>query len=166
MSRLRRRLTAALFAASLTAFTHAAPADFVADPATQQEAEASAKEATIIALRQFNLKLDGGEGSVDDIERALERLHSVYAVASPKPPDADLMPIAKAFGAYVGEVYRKNHGATWGLVTLNGNTYPGLRTASGVNVWPVGRVLNVITDGPDNNIAYFYRKLVDGPAKD
>jgi hypothetical protein len=35
-----------------------------------------------------------------------------------------------------------------------------------VNVWPVGRVLNVITDGPDNDIAYFYRKLVAGPAKD
>jgi hypothetical protein len=164
MSRLR--LTAALLAASLTSFVHATPPDFVADPAVQQQAEASAKEAVGIALRQFNLKLDGGEGSIDDIERALERLHGVYAVASPKPPDADLLPIATAFGAYVGEVYRKNHGATWGRVTLNGNTYPGFRTAGGVDVWPVGRVLNVITDGPDNDIAYFYRKLVDGPAKD
>ena len=152
--------------ASLVATAIAAPPDFVADDAVRQAAEASAADAVRIAQQQFHLKLDGSEASIDDVERALVALNEHYAIASPKPSDAELMPFANAFGAYVGEVYRKNHGATWGTVTLNGNSYPGFRTASGVNVWPVGRVLNVITDGPDNDIAYFYRKLVAGPAKD
>jgi len=166
--RILRALIGTLMA-GLAAAAFAAPAespDFVADDAVRQAAEAAATDAVAIARRQFNLKLDGSEASIDDVERALVALNAAYAVVSPKPPDDQLMPMARAFGAYVGEVYRKNHGATWGTVTLNGNRYPGFRTTSGVNVWPVGRVLNVITDGPDNDIAYFYRKLVAGPAKD
>ena len=163
--RILRSLIVVL-AASLAATTFAAPPDFVADDTVRQAAEASAADAVRIAQQQFHLKLDGSEDSIDEVERALVALNATYAIASPKPSDAELMPFAKAFGAYVGEVYRRNHGATWGTVTLNGNSYPGFRTESGVNVWPVGRVLNVITDGPDNDIAYFYRKLVAGPAKD
>jgi hypothetical protein len=162
-----RRLVAGVLAAGLAAIAaRAATPDFVADDAVRQAAEASAADAVAIAKRQFNLKLDGSEASIDDVERALVALNSAYAIASPKPPDDQLMPMAKAFGAYVGEVYRKNHGATWGTVTLNGSSYAGFRTRSGVDVWPAGRALNVITDGPDNDIAYFYRRLVAGPAKD
>jgi hypothetical protein len=166
--RTRRALIVTLMAglAALASAAHAATPDFVADDAVRQAAEASAADAVAIAKRQFKLQLDGSEASIDDVERALVALNAAYAIASPKPPDDQLMPMARAFGAYVGEVYRKNHGATWGTVTLNGNRYPGFRTAGGVNVWPVGRVLNVITDGPDNDIAYFYRKLVAGPARD
>ena len=163
--RILRVLTGVLLT-SLAATAVAAPPDFVADDAIRQAAEASAADAVRIAQQQFHLKLDGSEDSIDEVERALVALNATYAIASPKPKDAELMPLAQAFGAYVGEVYRKHHGATWGTVTLNGNSYPGFRTESGVNVWPVGRVLNVITDGPDNDIAYFYRKLVAGPAKD
>ena len=160
------RALAGLLAASLAATAMAAPADFVADDAIRQAAEASAAEAVRLAQQQFHLKLDGSEASLDDLERALVALNASYAIAVPKPKDAELMPIAQAFGAYVGEVYRRNHGATWGTVRLNGSSYAGFRTASGVEVWPAGRVLNVITDGPDNDIADFYRKLVAGPAKD
>jgi hypothetical protein len=162
MTRFLRALVAASVA-TLAAAAIAAPPDFVPDDGVRQAAEASAADAVRIAQQQFKLKLDGSEASIEDVERALLALNASYAVAAPKPKDAELMPFATAFGAYVGEVYRKNHGATWGRVTLNGSTYDGFRTASGVDVWPAGRVLNVITDGADNDIAYFYRKLVAGP---
>ena len=144
----------------------AAAPDFVADAAVQKAAEASAADAVAMAKRQFNIVLNGSDNSIDDVERALAAVHSAYAVASPKPSDDELLPMAKAFGAYVGEVYRKNHGATWGIVSMNGQDYPGFRTTSGVNVWPVGRVMNRLTDGPENDVSIFYRKLVDGPPKD
>ncbi len=160
------RALAGVLAASLAAAAFAATPDFVADDAIRQAAEASAADAVRIAQQQFKLKLDGSEASIDDVERALEALNATYAIASPKPKDAELMPLAQAFGAYVGEVYRRNHGGTWGTVTLNGSSYAGLRTANGVNVWPAGRALNVIIDGPDNDIAHFYRKLVAGPQHD
>ena len=160
------RTLAGVLATALAAMAMAASPDFVADDAVRQAAEASAADAVRIAQQQFHLKLDGSEASIDDVEHVLDNLHTTYSLASKKPADSELMPFAQAFGAYVGEVYRKNHGATWGTVTLNGNQYPGLRTDTGVNVWLVGRVLNRITDGPDNNIAYFYRKLAAGPAHD
>ena len=163
MSRVPRVLAGAL-ASALAATALAAPPDFVADDAVRQAAEASAADAVRIARQQFKLELDGSEGSIDDVERALVALNASYAVAAPKPKDTELMPFAQAFGAYVGEVYRKNHGGAWGTVTMNGNSYPGLHTANGTNVWLTGRVLNVITDGPDNDIAAFYRRLAN-PAR-
>ena len=165
MSRLRPRLAALLLAFAASAFGAGATPGFVADPAVRDSAEHAAADAVKLA-QQFSVKLDGSEGSIDDVERVLDKLHTTYSLASSKPADSELMPFAQAFGAYVGEVYRRNHGATWGTVTLNGSQYPGFRTDNGVNVWPVGRVLNRITDGPDNNIAFFYRKLVEGPPRD
>ena len=159
-------LGALLAALALAAFdTKAAAPDFVADAAIGQSAQTSAADAVQFAKRQFNLALDGSEASIDDVERVLDRLHTSYALASPKPPDEQLLPLAKIFGAYVGEVYRRNHGANWGTVTLNGSSYPGFRTDGGVNVWATGRVLNRIIDGPDSNIAFFYRKLVADSAQ-
>jgi len=140
--------------------------DFVASESIRRDAEASAADAVRIAKTQFNVALDGSEASIDDIEKALDRLHASYVIATPKPSDTQLLPVARAFGAYVGEVFRRNHGAAWGTVTMNGADYAGLRTDAGVNVWWTGRVLNRITDGPENNIAVFYRKLAQGPAKD
>jgi hypothetical protein len=166
-----RRFVVALCAALLATLAlapfdaKAATTDFVADATIRQVAETSAAEAVQFAKRQFNLVLDGNEASIDDVERVLDSLHTSYALASPKPPDGQLLPLARMLGAYVGEVYRRNHGATWGTVTLNGSTYPGLRTDGGVNVWITGRVLNRIIDGPDSNIAFFYRKLVADSAQ-
>ena len=43
------------------------------------------------------------------------------------------MSFAKGFGSYVGEVFRRNHGGEWGMVTLGDHRFPGLRTTSGTN---------------------------------
>jgi len=66
----------------------------------RQAAEASAADAVRIAQQQFKLKLDGSEASIDDVERVLIALNASYAVASPKPKDAELMPFAT--GAHAG----------------------------------------------------------------
>ncbi len=167
MNAARRVVVALLGALALSSFqVIAATPDFVASESIRQDAATSATEAVAMAKRQFDIALDGSEASIDDVERALDRLHSNYVLATPKPSDAQLLPFARAFGAYVGEVYRRNHGAAWGTVTLNGTDYAGLRTDTGVNVWWTGRVLNRITDGPDNNVAEFYRRLARGPAKE
>ena len=157
---IRRFLAAALLGLSAT-FAVAAPAAFVADPAVEATAEADAEQAVAMAKRQFGIALDWSDRSIDDVEHALAGLHTSYALASPKPSDEQLMPLAKAFGAYFGEVYRRNHGAAWGRVTMNGETYPGIHTAAGVDVWPAGRVMNRITDGPDNDVAIYYRRLAE-----
>ena len=47
-----------------------------------------------------------------------------------KPSDEQVMVFAKMFGSYIGEVYRKNHGANWGLVAMDGQCFPGMKAES------------------------------------
>lgn len=70
------------------------------------------------------------------------------------------MAFAKVFGSYVGEVYRRNHGGEWGIVTLGGERYPGMQTASRTDFWPWGRAFDRITKGPEDDIAAYYSSLL------
>ena len=68
---------------------------------------------------------------------------------------------AKMFGSYVGEVYRKNHGATWGMVEMSGQSFPGLKAElDGTLFWPWGRARNRLTDGAENNVWHYYSELI------
>jgi hypothetical protein len=65
----------------------------------------------------------------------------------------------------VGEVFRRNHGATWGQVTLDdGQTNPGMRAPDGSYVWPWGRVFKRLTAGPEESVSAYYAHLVRGAA--
>jgi len=87
-------------------------------------------------------------------------MHSSYASSDPTPTDEKVMSFAKVFGSYVGEVYRHNHGGDWGMVTVDGRRFPGLRTMSGTDFWPWMRAFNRIKEGPEDNIADYYKALL------
>ncbi len=70
--------------------------------------------------------------------------------------------MAKVLGSYVGEVFRRNHGATWGMVDLEGQSFPGLKASGQAGLfWPWGRVQNRIRNGPQDNVWQYYRHLVE-----
>jgi hypothetical protein len=138
----------------------AAEQSFSADPNVQKIAEAYAQDAADLSAKQFGSKLDWSDGSIATVERELAQLSASYATTNPKPTDEQVMSFAKAYGSYIGEVYRRNHGATWGIVNLNGQKFPGLRTTSGVNFWPWGRALNRIKTGAEDNVLDYYSALV------
>jgi len=133
---------------------------FSADPNIEKVAEAYALDAVDLSTKQLGIKLDWSDASVASVEKALAQLSASYANTNPKPTEEQVMGFAKAYGSYVGEVYRRNHGATWGIVTLNSQKFPGLRTASGVNFWPWGRALNRIKNGAADNIDGYYAALL------
>lgn len=134
---------------------------FAPDPNVQKMAEAYALDAIDFAQRQFGIKLDWSDASIENVEKALSLMHASYMRTQPKPTEDQVMSFAKGFGSYVGEVYRRNHGAAWGMVNLNGQKFPGLRTKSGKNFWPWGRALNRITQGAENNMTDYYRMLLE-----
>src|SRR5262245_61287723 len=111
---------------------------FKPDSRIQQIAEAYSLDAIDFASSAFRLKLDGSDASVQHIETIATALHNQLAKAD--PPEEKILQFAKMLGSYIGEVFRKNHGATWGIVVLNGQEYPGLEsTNSGTRLWPWGR---------------------------
>lgn len=145
--------------------TDAAAADtaarsFSADPKIQKVAEAYAEDAVDYSAKTFGVKLDWSDESIGKAELVLSKMSASYSAANPQPTTEQVMSFAKMFGSYVGEVYRRNHGATWGMVSLGGQTFPGLRTASGVNFWPWGRVLERITSGSEDNVSDYYGALL------
>ena len=75
---------------------------------------------------RFGIALDWTDGSIANVEKALALVHSSFVTATPKPTENQAMAYAKAFGSYVGEVYRRNHGTQWGVVSLGGQQFPGL----------------------------------------
>jgi hypothetical protein len=100
---------------------------FVPDATIQKTAEAHALDAVDYSQKRLGIALDWTDGSIANVEKALALVHSSFVTATPKPTEDQAMAYAKAFGSYVGEVYRRNHGAQWGMVTLGGQQFPGLR---------------------------------------
>ncbi|MFC3625306.1 hypothetical protein ACFOKJ_03985 [Vogesella amnigena] len=154
-----------IFCLSFFSFMMPALADtehpFMPDSNVQKVAEAYALDAVDFAKEQFNISLDWSDASIAKVEQSLAMMHLSFLTTNPRPTEEQTMAVAKAFGSYVGEVYRKNHGGSWGIFSLNGQQYPGLQATSGVNFWPWGRAHNRIFQGPENNIADYYRALLE-----
>jgi hypothetical protein len=96
-------------------------ASFLADPKVSKIAEAYAEDAIKFAATAFQTKLDWTDESVRLVEEILEKLRASMPI--PKPPDDVIWNFAKGFGSYLGEVFRKNHGGEWGMVTQDGQTF-------------------------------------------
>jgi len=162
---MRTFLWAFLFIGTNAVATDIADNSFSPDPNIQRMAEAYAQDAVDFAGKQFGVKLDWSDASIANVEQVLSKMSKSYVTTNPKPTDEQVMSFAKAFGSYVGEVYRRNHGATWGMVNLGGQKFPGLRTTSGVNFWPWGRAFNRITKGGEDNVSDYYAALVSPKTK-
>jgi hypothetical protein len=134
---------------------------FIEDLRVQQVAEAYSLDAVDFAKSSFSLILDWSDASVRHVETTLGRLHE--DLPSAKSSEEQILGFAKMFGSYVGEVHRKNHGSSWGMITLNGESFPGMRATTGKLFWPWGRAQNRIVDGPENNMWHYYQFLVGGP---
>ena len=93
------------------------------------------------------------------IETVLDQFHREKAKARPTPEQ--VMQFAKLFGSYVGEVYRKNHGGSWGIVELNGEQFPGFKAQNvDSTFWPWGRVRNRLMNGAEDNVWHYYCQLI------
>jgi hypothetical protein len=137
-----------------------APENFAPDDRYLQIAEAYALDALDVAQTNFGVSLDWSDGSIVGVEAMLDVMHQEIGAAN--PPQDTIETFGKIFGSYVGEVYRRNHGATWGLVTLEGHTFPGLMaTRTCTLFWPWGRVQNRLMDGAENNVSHYYQALIE-----
>jgi hypothetical protein len=132
---------------------------FEADPKIQLIAEAYALDAVDVASENFGERLDWTDQSIETVERMAARLHD--EIANARPTEEQIAQFTKMLGSYVGEVYRRNHGGTWGVVTANGEKMPGMKTAKGTLFWPWGRAAKRIANGPEDNIWHYYQALLE-----
>jgi len=133
---------------------------FSPDPNIQKIAEAYALDAVDVAKEQFGIELDWSDESIVQVEKALAGMRASYLSTKPKPTDEQVYAYAKGYGSYIGEVFRRNHGARWGIVTLGSQKMPGLQTESGASFWPWAKAFNRITKGDEDNVAWYYQVLL------
>ncbi len=133
--------------------------NFTADDKIQKVAAAYALDACDFLCKHFQINLDWSDASIQHIESVMDKFHRDAAKAKPSPEK--IMQFATLFGSYIGEVYRKNHGATWGMIEMNGQSFPGLMAqSSGTTFWPWGRAHNRLVNGSQDNVWHYYQALV------
>jgi hypothetical protein len=131
---------------------------FKADDKVQKVAEAYALDTVDFVRDNFKITLDWSDKSVQHIESVLDRFHREIHKAKPTPEK--IYQFAKMFGSYVGEVFRRNHGAKWGIVELGGDKMPGLQSDTAGLFWPWAKVNNRLERGPEDNIWHYYQILL------
>ena len=133
--------------------------NFFPDEKVQKVAEAYALDACDFLRDHFRVTLDWSDKSIQQIESALDTFHGELQSAKPTPEK--VMEFAKMFGSYVGEVFRKNHGATWGFVEADGRRSPGLKAQKAdLTFWPWSRVRSRLVNGAENNVWHYYEELL------
>ena len=130
-------------------------AGFQNDPNVLKIAEAYSLDAVDIAARNFKLKLDWSEASIERVEEMLGVLHEQLGAA--KPAEETIWTFAKAFGSYIGEVFRKHHGGEWGIIQLGADRFPGIQDKNGAHFWPWSRVQKRLVAGSENNVWHYYQ---------
>jgi len=134
---------------------------FQPDKSIGERAASYADRAVEFARERLGVTLDWSDESVRLVEDILSRLHEDIEKAN--PTEGEILQFAKIFGSYVGEVFRKNHGALWGIITLQGRRIFGLQIPdSEMRIWPWLLAQNRITNGPEDNISYFYKMVIIG----
>jgi hypothetical protein len=132
---------------------------FKEDTQIQKIAELYAHDAIDFGRDKFNLELDWTDESVAHIESMLSVFHEQKT--SVQPTEEQILLFSKIFGSYIGEVFRRNHGATWGIISLEGNTIIGLSAHGKAGLfWPWGRTQNRINNGSEDNVWHYYQALV------
>jgi hypothetical protein len=133
---------------------------FQSDPQVVQIAEAYSLDAVDLASRNFGMTLDWSEESIRKVEQILGRLHD--ELARTRPPEDTVWTFAKAFGSYICEVMRQNHGGEWGTITSDGQSFPGLQQSNGGLIWPWSRAHKRITIGSEENVWHYYSLSIGG----
>jgi hypothetical protein len=129
--------------------------------------QAYAEDAVDFARDRFNVGLDFTESSLESVEQILGTLHdalprTMLAKLLRRGPSRDeVWQMAKVWGGYLGEVIRHHWGGEW---TTETDAYPGtvitLRVR-GTDVFPPAKVHKRLTNGPEDNIWFYYQVLAN-----
>ena len=133
-------------------------ANFEAEPKVQQMAEAYSLDMVDYAKKQFGIELNWSDESIRQIEQIADTLHKAYE--KDRPPIDKIAPFYKMMGSYIGEVFRRNYGAEWGWVILEGNRFPGMQRKPSNLFWPWGKAQHRIVNGSEDNLWHYYAFLL------
>jgi hypothetical protein len=125
---------------------------------------AYAEDAVEYAAK-FKITLDYSEESIDKLEKFCTLLYTAIPKTFFKkllrkvPSDESIIQVSKMLGGYWGEVLIRHHGGHWAIEDFmnEGNTI--LLETGDNKIFPVGKAYKRLTNGPEDNMAHFYRYM-------
>lgn len=129
---------------------------FAPDRSAQHTALRHARDLVVFAQSELDLELDWTDASVQAIEELAGSLHA--DVRRQRAGTEEVAPLVTMIGSYIGEVLRRNHGAEWGWVSVNGRRLLGLKAApTGALFTPVETARRRVHQGAASNLWLTYR---------
>jgi len=142
------------------------------EDALQKEVEALAQSAITHAQQQFNVRLDFSPRSVEHVEEILGKLHALIPqsrlsrIFNPRPDFHDVARIANSYGAYVGEIIRRECGGQWETTEVCGcENILVLRIRSDFTLMPTTKTWNRLTMGPSESVLNYYNRSLQRSAE-
>jgi len=130
---------------------------FEADEALQTNARKWAKEFIEFTKGTHELQLDFSLQSIKYLDDIANDLHQTYIAE--KPPEEQVIPVARALGSYLAEVYRIFNGGSWGWVELESGSFPGIQTTKGSHLLPLAKSLDRIKTGTDPDLWEYFQLM-------
>lgn len=129
--------------------------------AIDDEARDAAEEAVEFAKEQLELGLDYSGESVEIIDSVLAKLSDLIANEPPDEQNDLAWSYADIFGSYVGEVYRKHYGGSWGVAKVGDDKFPAVcNQETGDVFWPTVKAWQRLTQGAEHDIWNYFQLVV------
>jgi len=122
----------------------------------------AANSAVEHARKYWSTQLDFSPHSVQDVELILARMHEsiprrFYEKIYKRGPTPEQMAtLSLAYGAYLGEVIRREFGGTWSKEVIDDEPAIALVLDRGNMVFTVGKVWKRLNNGEGDNVLSFY----------
>jgi hypothetical protein len=134
---------------------------FESDSKVQQLAEANSINMVEVAKKFYGIELDWSDESIRHVERIAEQIYTEFKTTNPPPERIEAAYML--LGSYVGEVFRRNHGAEWGWVKLEGNRFVGMQGNPRL-FWPWGKTQKRLINGSEDDLWLYCQWLVNQDA--
>jgi hypothetical protein len=129
------------------------------------EMVSAANSAVEHARKYWSTELDFSPRSIEDVELILARMHEsiprkLYEKLYKRGPTPEQMAtLSLAYGAYLGEVIRREFGGTWNREDVNGEPALVLVFGPGHKLYPPAKVWKRFTNGEADNVWTSYQLI-------
>lgn len=121
-----------------------------------------AQDAVDYVRSRLQAELDYSPGSIQTLEKILEQYHRTASKDTTRLAPATIDLVCKIYGAYIGEVIRRNYGGRW---ERDPQSSPGREVMSlrkgYAQTCPSAKVNQRILHGHEESVWYYYQFLVE-----
>jgi hypothetical protein len=138
-------------------YAWAATPEFEVDNELQVNARKWAEEFIKFAADKYEVELDFSLDSIKYLDDIADDLHQTNV--NEKPAEELIVPVTRALGSYIAEVYRIFNGGKWGWLVREDGTFPAVQTTNGASFLPIAKAFDRIETGAEPDIWEYYLLL-------